>query len=65
MIGYYELELSVNKRIGFKAGEGGACDHLGIMSGDIKQAKVCHKEHLSIALELKDRTGEGPWIWQS
>ena len=62
MIGYYELELNVNKRIGYKAGEGRAYDNLGIalqMSGDFKQAIVCHKEHLNIALELKDRAGEG------
>lgn len=62
MIGYYELELSVNKRIGYKAGEGRAYDNLGIafqMSGNFKQAIVCHKEHLNIALELKDRAGEG------
>lgn len=62
MIGYYELELSVNKRIGYKAGEGRAYDNLGIalqMSGDFEQAIVCHKEHLNIALELKDRAGQG------
>ena len=62
MIGYYKLELSANKRIGYKAGEGRAYDNLGIalqMSGDFNQAIVCHKEHLNIALELKDRAGEG------
>ena len=62
MIDYYELELSVNKRIGFKAGEERAFDNLGIafqMSGDFKQAIVCHKEQLNIALELKGRAGEG------
>lgn len=62
MIRYYELEVSVNKTIGFKAGQGIAYDNLGIafqMSGDFKQAIVCHKEQLNIALELKDRAGEG------
>ena len=62
MIRYYELELSANKKIGYKAGEERAYDNLGIalqMSGDFKQAIVCHKEHLNIALELKDRAGQG------
>ena len=62
LIGYYEMELSVNKRMGYKAGEGRAYDNLGItlqISGDYKKAITCHKEHLNIALELKDRAGEG------
>ena len=62
LVDHYELELSVNKRIGFKAGEGMAYGNLGIafqMSGDFKKAKDCHKKQLDIALELKDRTGEG------
>lgn len=31
MIGYYELEFSVNKRIGYKVGEGRVYDNFGIV----------------------------------
>ncbi|XP_078360397.1 uncharacterized protein LOC144644750 isoform X3 [Oculina patagonica] len=61
-IDFYELELSVNKKIGFKAGEGRDYDNLGIafqMSGNFKQAIVYHKEQLEIAIELGDRAGQG------
>ena len=62
MINYYELEVSVNKKIGFKAGEGKAYGNLGTafqVSGDFKKAIDYHKEQLNIAIELGDRAEQG------
>ena len=58
----FKLNLSINRKLGFKAGEGSAYYNLGLASEteeDFKQAIEYYKEHLTIARERADRRGEG------
>ena len=58
----HEKDLKIAKKIGDRAGEGGAYGNLGNAYhslGNYQKAIECHEKLLKIAKEIRDRAGEG------